>query len=115
MNLSVNRQSYDVLQSGLGASITSQLKYKWGNLSPEFHAKWLYDFIGDAVAMTSTYTGGGGSFASNGVKSPKNSANIGGKLSFDLKNDISLIAQCDTQMTNDFFGVYGSASVRYKF
>ncbi|MDD5097992.1 MAG: autotransporter domain-containing protein, partial [Candidatus Omnitrophica bacterium] len=115
LNLTVNRQSYDILQSGLGASVTSRKQYKWGNFTPEFHVKWLFDFINDAVAVTSTYTGGGASFGSNGVKPPRNSANIGGKLSFDLKNDISLVAECDTQMTSEFFGVYGSATVRYKF
>ncbi|MFA7708288.1 MAG: autotransporter domain-containing protein, partial [Candidatus Pacearchaeota archaeon] len=115
MNLSVNRQSYDILQSGLGASIASQVKYKWGNFTPEVHAKWLYDFIGDAMAVTSTYTGGGASFNANGAKPAKSSINLGGKLSFDLKNDISLIAECDTNMANEFVGVYGSATVRYKF
>ena len=115
MNLSVNRQSYDMLQSGLGASITSKMKYKWGNFAPEFHAKWLYSFINDAVAVTSSYTGGGGSFASSGVKPAKNGVNLGGKLSFDLRNDISIIGQCDTELRDSFVGVYGSATVRYKF
>jgi autotransporter-associated beta strand protein len=115
MNLSVNRQSYDILQSGLGARVASQVKYKWGNFTPEVHVKWLYDFIGDDMAVTSTYTGGGGSFTSNGAKPAKSSVNLGGKLSFDLKNDISLIAECDTEMKDEFFGVYGSATLRYKF
>jgi autotransporter-associated beta strand protein len=115
MNLSVNRQSYDILQSGLGASLASQMKYKWGNFTPEVHAKWLYNFIGDDMAVTSTYTGGGASFNANGAKPAKNGVNLGAKLSFDLKNDISLIGECDTEMRNEFVGVYGSATVRYKF
>ena len=115
MNLSVNRQSYDILQSGLGARIASPLKYKWGNFTPEVHAKWLYNFIGDDMAITSTYTGGGGSFTSNGAKPAKNGVNLGGKLSFDLKNDVSIIAECDTEMRDGFVGVYGSATLRYKF
>ena len=115
MNLIVNRQSYDILQSGLGARIASPLKYKWGNFTPEVHAKWLYNFIGDDMAITSTYTGGGGSFTSNGAKPAKNGVNLGGKLSFDLKNDVSIIAECDTEMRDGFVGVYGSATLRYKF
>jgi len=114
MDLSVNRQSYDMLQSGLGVSAASCVQYKWGNFTPELHAKWLYDFIGDSVAVTSAYAGGG-SFTANGAKSAANSANLGGKLFFDFKNDISLIAQCDTQIKNKFFGVYGSVTVRYRF
>ncbi|MCX5714510.1 MAG: autotransporter outer membrane beta-barrel domain-containing protein, partial [Candidatus Omnitrophica bacterium] len=115
MNLSVDRQSYDILQSGLGARVTSQLKYKWGNFTPEVHAKWLYNFISDAMAVTSAYTCGGGSFATNGAKPAKNGVNLGGKLSFDLKNNISIIAECDTEMRDEFFGVYGAATLRYKF
>jgi len=115
MNLSVNRQSYDILQSALGARISSQVKCKWGNFIPEFHVKWLYDFINDAVALTSTYTGGGTSFASGGAKPAKNGANLGGKLSFDLKNNISVIGECDTELRDQFVGVYGSVTLRYKF
>lgn len=115
LNLSVNRQSYNILQSGLGASISSKMKNKWGSFSPELHVKWLYDFINDAMAVTSTYTGGGASFDSKGVRPARNSANIGGKLSLDFKNDISIIGECDTQLSDHFVGVYGSATVRYKF
>ncbi|MCX5681376.1 MAG: autotransporter outer membrane beta-barrel domain-containing protein, partial [Candidatus Omnitrophica bacterium] len=115
MNLRVDRQSYNILQSGLGARIASQVKYKWGNFNPEIHVRWLYDFINDAMAVTSNFNGGGGSFASEGAKPAKNGVNLGGQLSFDLKNDISLIAGCDTEIKDEFFGVFGSATVRYKF
>ena len=115
LDLIVNKQNYDMLESGLGASVSTQLKYGWGNLTPEVHAKWLHDFINDDMVITSTYTGGGGAFTSNGTKMVKDGVNAGGKLSFDLKDDISLIAECDTQMRDGFFGVFGSATVRYKF
>ncbi|MDD5568025.1 MAG: autotransporter domain-containing protein, partial [Candidatus Omnitrophica bacterium] len=98
-----------------GARISSPLKYKWGNFTPEVHVKWLYDFINDAMAVTSTFTGGGGSFSSNGTKSAKNGVNLGGKLSFDFKNDVSIIGGCDAEVRDQFVGVYGSATLRYKF
>jgi autotransporter-associated beta strand protein len=115
LDLSVNKQDYDMLESGLGASVSTQLKYGWGNVTPEVHAKWLHDFINDDMAITSTYTGGGGAFTTNGAKMVKDGINAGGKLSFDLKDDISLIAECDTQMRDGFLGVFGSATVKYKF
>jgi uncharacterized protein with beta-barrel porin domain len=115
LDLMVNRQSYNILESGLGASLSSQEKYSWGELTPEFHAKWLYDYIGDGVVVTSQYTGGGGAFTSNGASQAKDGVNLGGKLSFDFKNDISLIAGVDTEVKDNFFGVYGSVTLRYKF
>ena len=111
----INRQSYNILESGLGASISSQEKYNWGNLTPEFHAKWLYDFINDEMVVTSAFTGGGASSTSFGASPARDALNIGGSLSLDFKNDISLIAGVDTEIRDNFLAVYGSVSLRYKF
>lgn len=115
LDLMVNRQSYNILESGLGAGISSKGTYSWGNLTPEFHAKWLYDFVNDDMTVTSQFTGGGSSFVSTGANPARDAANIGSSLSFDFKNDISLIAGVDTEIKDNFFGVYGSVSLRYKF
>jgi uncharacterized protein with beta-barrel porin domain len=115
LDLNVNRQSYNILESGLGASIAYPVKYNWGSFTPEVHAKWLYDFIDDNMTVTSAFTGGGAAFTSNGASPARNGANIGGKLSFDFKNDISLIAGIDTEMKDNFFGVSGTVTVRYRF
>ena len=115
LDLNVNRQSYNMVESGLGAKLSTQVKYDWGNLTPEVHAKWLYDFVNDDMVMTSSFTGGGGAFTTNGAKMAKNGADVGGKLSFDLKNNISLIAECDAELRDGFYGIFGSATVRYKF
>lgn len=115
LSLSVASQDYDQLQSGLGARIAAPMKCKWGTLTPEAHGKWFYDFIGDSMVVASTFTGGGASFNSNGAKPALNSYNAGGQLTFDLKNDISVIASCDTEIKDEFFGIYGSATARYNF
>jgi len=116
LDLRVNRQSYDMLESGLGIRVsTPKISYQWGDLVPEVHAKWLHDFISNGMAVTSTYTGGGGAFATYGIKPPMNGANLGAKLSFDLKKDVSIIAGIDTQIKDRFFAVYGSGEIRYRF
>ncbi len=115
LNLSVAGQDYDQLQSGLGARIATPVKYKWGTFTPEAHGKWFYDFIGDPFASTSNFNGGGAGFGSNGCKPALNSFNAGGQLIFDFKNDISIIGNCDTEMKDQFFGIYGSATLRYDF
>ena len=56
LDLNVNKQSYDVLQSGVGASISTEEIYYWGIFTPEIHAKWLYDFVDDNIAVTSSLT-----------------------------------------------------------
>jgi autotransporter-associated beta strand protein len=115
LNLSVASQDYDLLQSGLGARVAYPVRFDWGTFTPEAHGKWLYDFIGDDMVMTSTFTGGGASFNSNGAKPAQNSFNIGGKLTLDLKNDVSVIGECDTELKDEFFGIYGAVTLRYAF
>jgi uncharacterized protein with beta-barrel porin domain len=115
LGLMVRRQSYNTLESGLGASISTQKKYSWGILSPEVHAKWLYDYITSDMSVTSQFTGGGAAFTSTGAAPARDGVDIGTKLSFDLKHDVSLMAGVDTQIRDNFIGVYGSVALRYKF
>ena len=67
------------------------------------------------MIVASTFTGGGPSFNSNGFKPALNSYNAGGKLAFNFKNDVSVIADCDTEMKDQFFGIYGAVTLRYDF
>ncbi|MBF0511978.1 MAG: autotransporter domain-containing protein [Candidatus Omnitrophica bacterium] len=116
LDLTVDRQGYDMLESGLGVRLTAdQIAAKWGNFTPEVHVKWLHDFTSDGMAVTSAYTGGGGSFITNGIKPSANGVDVGGKLSFDLKNDISIIGGFDAELKPHFFSLGETAEVRYKF
>lgn len=115
LNLKVKSQDYDILQSGLGASVSSPIDLKWSTLTAEAHGKWLYDFIGDKVVSTSAFTGGGGAFKAEGVRPAVSSFNIGGKLGVDLKNNFSILMECDTELKDEFWGIYGAATVRYSF
>jgi uncharacterized protein with beta-barrel porin domain len=115
LNLRAASQSFDLLQSGVGARIASPIKRKWGTLTPEIHGKWLYDFIGDPFAGTSSFSGGGGAFNSNGAKPARNSFIAGGQLVCAFKNDFSVILDCDTELKDKYFGIFGSATLRYNF
>ncbi len=115
LSLSVASQDYDQLQSGLGAKIEYPVKTKHGILTTELYGRWLYDFVGDTVQTTSAFQGGGSSFETNGAKPAQSSFNLGGKLSLNLKNDITLIGECSSELKDEFWGIYGSATVKYEF
>ena len=115
LDLNVNKQNYDTLESSLGGSISSPEKYDWGIFTPEIHMKWLYDYIEDKMVMTSSFVDDGGSFVANGAAPARGGMNIGGKVSFDFKNNMSLIAAFDSELKSGFFDLYGSGTVRYKF
>ena len=60
LNLIVESQDYNVLQTGLGGKVAYNIETKKGTLVPELSAVWLYDFIGDKQQSTSTFNAGGG-------------------------------------------------------
>jgi autotransporter-associated beta strand protein len=113
LNLNAGTQNYNQLQTGLGARVATTLNLQWGKLTPEAHAKWFYDFIGDPFAVTSTFNGGGAVFGSNGAKPALNSFNVGGELNLALKDEVAIIGKVDTQLREGFSGVYGSFTVRF--
>ena len=116
LNLSVRKQNYDQLRTGLGARIAFSRQFSWGLLTPEFHARWFYDFIDDAMAVTSNFNGGGAAFPTNGAKPAQNSGNLGAMLIFDTNNDnISIYGNIDTEIRSRFLGIYGSIAINYAF
>lgn len=115
LNLHVNSQNYDMLQSGLGMKIERPFKTETGTIIPEIHAKWLYDFIGDRQETTSTFSGGGGSFATNGFDPAQHSLNAGAKITLIANNNWALETNYDFEYKEDFTAHTGWADVRYKF
>ncbi len=114
-NLHVNSQNYDMLQSGLGMKLERPFKTETGTIIPEIHAKWLYDFIGDRQETTSTFSGGGGSFATNGFDPAQNSLNAGAKMTLIANNNWVLETNYDFEYKEDFTAHTGWADLRYKF
>ncbi|MEF9438633.1 MAG: autotransporter outer membrane beta-barrel domain-containing protein [Candidatus Mariimomonas ferrooxydans] len=112
LNLKVDDQDYDFLQSGLGAMIA----YKDNTtFIPELHGMWLYDFIGDKQQTTSTFTGGGGSFNTNGADPAQHSFDIGAGLTLNTENNVSVVLNYDFEIKEDFYGHSGDVTVKYSF
>ncbi|MCK9573265.1 MAG: autotransporter domain-containing protein [Candidatus Omnitrophica bacterium] len=114
-NLTIDAQDYDFLQSGLGAKLAYPIVVNDCTFIPEFHAKWLYEFLGEAQQATSTFTGGGASFATDGFSPAKSSYNLGLKLTLLAKQNISLSFGYDFEGKSDFYSHSGRVNVRYDF
>ncbi|MCX5679577.1 MAG: autotransporter-associated beta strand repeat-containing protein [Candidatus Omnitrophica bacterium] len=115
LNLSVNRQNYDFAQTGFGVKFDYPLNTKHGRLVPELRVKWLYDWIGDAQQNASTFTGGGGSFATNGFNPAQSSWDFGAKLTMFTKNNVTVAINYDLELKEDFYGHYGYVNAKYSF
>ncbi|PKN17761.1 MAG: hypothetical protein CVU71_15135 [Deltaproteobacteria bacterium HGW-Deltaproteobacteria-6] len=115
LNLIMDRQHYDLFRTGLGTKIVYPILRKSCRITPELHAKWLYDFAGDAQQTTSTFTGGGASFVSKGSDPPRSSGNLGAKLIVMTQANWSVSLNYDFEIKPDFYSHNGWINVRYEF
>lgn len=115
VNLDVDAQNYDMLQSGVGARFSHPLLYERSQIIPEVHVRWFYDFIGDRQQATATFTGGGASFSTDGCNPPKSSYNAGARITLVSKNGITASLNYDFEVKKDFYGHAGYANIHIMF
>ncbi|MFA5370004.1 MAG: autotransporter domain-containing protein, partial [Candidatus Omnitrophota bacterium] len=115
LNLTVNKQHYDLLELGLGVKVSSIMRNEGYDVVPSVRGKWLYDFIGDKMETTSRFTGGGASFATTGAKPAKSSFDIGASLTFLGKNNVKVDFDYDFNFRDDFNSHNGAITVKYSF
>jgi uncharacterized protein with beta-barrel porin domain len=82
VDLHVNSQDYDFVQSGLGVKAESVIKSGNGTYSPEVHVKWLHDFNSTTMEQKAAFTGGGTSFTTQGIKQDRELYNVGAGITF---------------------------------
>lgn len=115
LNLTVNKQHYDLLELGLGVKVSSIMKNEGYDVIPSVRGKWLYDFIGDKMETTSRFTGGGASFSTTGAEPAKSSFDIGASLTFLGKNNVKVDFDYDFNFRDDFNSHNGAITVKYSF
>ena len=115
IDLSVSGQDYDLLQTGLGAKLAYKVTSERCTIIPDLHFRWFYDFIGDRQQATSTFTGGGASFVTNGFDPAQSSYNFGTKLIIMAAKNVTLTANYDFELKEDFYSHAGYLNVRYDF
>ena len=115
IDLNAASQDYDMFQTGLGVKLAYKIKNKDYTLIPDIHMKWLYDFIGDNQQATSTFTGGGASFGTNGFSPAQSSYDFGTRLIILSRYSITLSLNYDFELKEDFYSHSGYADIRYDF
>ena len=56
INLNVNSQSYDFLESRLGLKVARPMPVSPGTLVPEVHFNWLHELNNPSLMNTATFT-----------------------------------------------------------
>jgi outer membrane autotransporter protein len=79
IDLAVNAQHYDLLQSGLGAKVARDVSLG-GSMAirPEAHVNWLHAFGDDRMVDTAAFTSGGPAFTAPGLAPGRETYNLGG-------------------------------------
>lgn len=115
LNLTVEDQNYDLLQSGLGLKLAHPIASDAGSWVPEAHVRWLYDIVDDAASTTSTFQAGGSSFTTEGLDPADHALNAGAGLTLYAKGDITLSGTYDLELREDYISHTGQGVVRFKF
>ena len=82
VNLRVNAQDYDIVQSSLGVKAERVIRTAHGTYSPEAHFKWLHDFSSTTMRQEAAFTGGGGTFTVQGVNQDRDLYNVGAGVTY---------------------------------
>ena len=82
VNLRVESQDYNFVQSTLGVKAERVIRSGNSTFSPEVHAKWLHDFRSTTMEQEAAFTGGGASFNAQGIKQDRDLFNVGAGVTF---------------------------------
>lgn len=81
VGLNVKSQSYNFLESGLGARISDNLHYGALTYVPDLHAKWLHELNNPSISQSAAFAAASSSyFSTPGMKPPADTFDIGAGL-----------------------------------
>ena len=116
LNLNVNGQGYNTLEQGLGLKFGYPIyKENWGTFVPSIKGAWLYDYISDMFQSTSSFVGGGPSFNSSGAHPSKNGFLTGLQLAFMNIGNMTLTANYDFTLRDQFLDQTYYLTARFDF
>ncbi len=118
LDLHINRQQYDFVESGLGAKVAYFVKWHCGLFIPEVHSLWLHDFIDDTLNVTASFTGlgaAGGSFVNTGPTIDRDTWNIGGSLTYLFNSTFSIQLVYDYERSSTHFDHQGMVELAIDF
>lgn len=81
VNLKVQSQSFDFLESGLGVKVARAFRWRGGTYLPEAHVKWLHEINNPALEKTAAFTAATGlPFTTPGLRTADDTFNVGAGL-----------------------------------
>jgi len=115
LNLSVDAQNYDTLQLGTGLRISRAFETENMLFTPEVRLRYFYDVINDKQETSASFAGGGTSFRTTGYRPAPSSFDLGVRLEFFNKKNITLLADLNTVLKEGYCEAGGSLILKYSF
>jgi len=112
LNLNVEGEGFNQLEQALGMKFAYPIvSKKAGTFIPSARAAWIYDYMSDRFETTASFAGGGPSFDSKGAKPARNGCLVGGELAFLNKGNMTLTANYDLELRDEYASntYYGTA------
>jgi outer membrane autotransporter protein len=104
INLKVNAQNYDLVQTGLGVKAAREIQLSDAQtMRPEIHANWLHSLGGETMKNTAAFAVGGPAFTAVGLKPKRDTFNAGVGVVFANTGVWSVEGVYDYQWKNDSY------------
>ena len=118
LNMDVDKQDYDFLESGLGLKLAYLYQTCRGIFIPELHSIWFHDFNRNSFNVNSSFTGlgaAGGTFSNTGPRIDRDTWNIGAGVTCVLNTHLSLQFIYEYELSNTYFDHQGTLGLSYDF
>jgi len=115
LNLSVDSQDYDSLRPGVGCRISRAFETEHNIITPELRFRYFYDVLGEEQQTIASFAGGGTSFQTVGYRPARSSFDLGARVEFFNKKNITMLTDCNAVFKDDYYEVGGSLMFKYSF
>lgn len=118
LDLKIKKQHMNFAELGLGLKSRYTIESCVGDISPELHAFWMYNFITRAPVVRASYSdlaAAGGYFTSKGFGIDRHLWNIGGSLRYALPNDMMISLIYDYERSRTYWDHEWTVDLQYFF
>ena len=115
LNLRVDSQTFDRIQSGLGGRLATEWSVSGMTYRPEITVNWFYNAGTLSKDIVSSFEGGGESFATQTASIDRNTGNLGLAFSALYSEALSLKLGYNLDISKNYVGHTGSALFCWAF
>ena len=115
LSLNVAAQDYERVRLAPGIRVEASYEAGWGTITPEIHARFLWDPVSERQQILSSFAGGGTAFSTEGYEPAKEGVNVGTSVTLAAKGNTTVSVQYDLETREDYYSHTGRLNVSFMF